>query len=236
MLISIHIPKTGGETFKSLLKSRFGEHYGEDYEGAITLATCPLRSSYWKCRFNLIHSFRTKNLPGGCLHGHFLGVKYRAYLRKAKFAAWFRNPVDRVVSHFEYWRRAEAMEIEIWEKVRSGDISLEQFVEIPEFQNTQYYFVKGIGVDNLDFVGITERFDQSLMLFDRILGFTADENERVVERENFNPSRMTGAYTLKDELRDKIEKLNCLDMEIYKQALDRHLDLCLRHGVDQDLT
>ena len=42
-----------------------------------------------------------------CIHGHFLPVKYRIALarRPAHYVTWLRDPVERIASHYAFWRR-----------------------------------------------------------------------------------------------------------------------------------
>src|SRR4030065_365461 len=42
-----------------------------------------------------------------CIHGHFLPLKYLllSVKRELKFITWMRDPVERILSHFFYWKR-----------------------------------------------------------------------------------------------------------------------------------
>ena len=79
MLISLHLPKTGGTSFRASLREMFGSRLLEDYCD-LPLNTRPLRRK----SHALIQCFalRHQRFPEfDCIHGHFLPLKYRLWQR-----------------------------------------------------------------------------------------------------------------------------------------------------------
>src|SRR5437773_5755585 len=128
MLISLHMPKTAGQSFAAALKAHFGDTLVEDYGGfpmntpeAVRNATA-LEESV---------ALAENEFPGvECIHGHFLPLKYSGLARRqATFITWMRHPVERVVSNYHYWKRTYQPETSpsLHRKVVEEDWSLERF-------------------------------------------------------------------------------------------------------------
>lgn len=95
VLISIHVPKTGGTTFRRILRKWFGEN---------------LSIHYFNERENRM-PVKHKTAPGICIHGHFnkkrkFGV--RDYYPEARqFISFLRDPFDIVLSRFFFVKQKE---------------------------------------------------------------------------------------------------------------------------------
>ena len=96
MIVSLHTPKSGGTSFKSLLENHFGESLKEDYKDV------PINTPLDK-RIRNVKDFDVKfklylkkyyYLKGvECIHGHFLPFKYKSLLKNDnnKFITWLRD-------------------------------------------------------------------------------------------------------------------------------------------------
>lgn len=106
MIVSVHLPKTAGKSFQAALTARFGESLLEDY-GDFPMNT----PEYDRNRAALAASLRNaeRDFRGiECIHGHFLPVKYLllSVRRPVTFVTWMRDPIQRLVSNYHYWRRS----------------------------------------------------------------------------------------------------------------------------------
>lgn len=103
-LVSLHLPKTAGTSFGLALAEHFGAAFWPDYDFPAMQVPRIRRelgtiAAGWRLRAQMPQSVR-------CVHGHFLPLKYRIALgRHADFAVWLREPVDRLLSHYHFWRR-----------------------------------------------------------------------------------------------------------------------------------
>ena len=77
-------------------------------------------------------------------------------------------------------------------------------------------------------IGITEQFYESIALFRVLFGIQLSQ---VAERRNVNPAQNGLSYEVAPEARKAIEKYRSQDIELYKKAKERFLDLRQRHGV-----
>lgn len=209
-LISIHIPKTAGTSFRNILK----DTYGEDSV----------------VRFDLVHKGKaifvenkelsSKKLPSHIkiIHGHFY---YSDLVEKLKIKkdipviVWLRNPVERVISNYNYFSKRLSEELD--EKGKGLDIlarmqkSLSEFARLEVNRNLISKFLDGILLEEMKFVGIQEYFDDDLEYFADLFGI---DNIQALEQN------ITGKkYQVSNDTYQEIAALNELDMKLYKQAL-----------------
>ena len=106
MLISVHLPKTAGSSFATSLNNHFGEsHYRADYND------WPINTPKTKRRYQAIKDFflnQKRDFSGiECIHGHFLPLKYLGLRNDSdtKYITWMRDPIQRMASHYHFWKR-----------------------------------------------------------------------------------------------------------------------------------
>ncbi len=221
MLISIHMPKTAGLSFRATLEEHFGDGFLPDYED-FPLAHPPFE------RHDLALQY-SKGVTGrdlsrvNCIHGHFLPVKYLllADTRPCHFVTWLRNPVERLVSHYHYWQRtydpASDRTSSLHSRVVEEGWTLEDFCLAPELRNVYTQFLWAFPLQHLDFLGITEHFDEDLRYFSTVfLGKKAEPrylNQRELAAEE------TWMEELSASTRAQIEAYHEEDHVLYREAL-----------------
>ena len=223
MLISLHLPKTAGTRFRSLLESHFAGRLLADY------ADAPLHETVAARRLHavrggadlLLRPCRLQNVDA--VHGHFLAIKYSLLPggRDWRRVTWLRDPVERLASHYFYWRRSyEPGESgPLHRRMMEEDWSLERFCLGPELRNIYQQFLWGVPLARFDFVGITEHFDDDIDDFARLIlgttNFTAiDPDSSAV---NANPEA-PHFYIEDTSLRARIEQHHAVDMAVYRMA------------------
>ena len=189
MIISVHIPKTAGTSFKHLLQQQFHERLLLDYtERPIwnNRVKGVGRALFAGLRMMVRHENKGEYQ---CVHGHFLALKYRflQIRRNASYVVWLREPAERLISHYYYWKRTPPAPgtPPLRAHVHALDYSLEDFCQEPLFRNLYSKFLFGVNLDQFDFIGITEDFDRSIDLFRKIFSFGLEENSN----KNRNPDR-----------------------------------------------
>lgn len=213
MLVSVHIPKTGGTTFRrTVLEPAFGDRILLDYEDKPLARDTAERNAH-------AHRF----LPGDdllarydCVHGHFHAVKYANAATPCEFACWLRDPVERVLSWFLYAQRGNG-------PVKG--MTFTDFLSLDRYHNVYAKYLWSFDIERFDFVGITEDYERSLDVFRRRFGIDACREGLAF---NANPDKdVRQAYVVSSKEREFIERTNSGDRDIYERG-KRHLDRLAR--------
>ena len=224
MLISVHTPKTGGSSFEAFLKNHFGHKFQEDYiENPLFSESFELYS-HNAILFNLeldeskrAH-YRSQNIS--CIHGHFIAHKYSNFLqdKNTNYVTWFREPAERLASHYKYWLRADSNGITtpLHHKVIEEKWSFKKFCLSEAMRNVYSKYLWNFPVEQFDFIGIYEHFDEDIKYFARhFLNITDFEIPKV----NVNPNKK-GNYSDEIDFLDELKSFHAADYELYNYALN----------------
>ncbi len=210
-LVSLHIPKTAGTSFRNILKSVYGDR-------AVVRLDINKRGV---TRLN--QEIYTDPQPPSAkvLHGHFVygDIVNRFELpEEYKKITWLRNPVQRVVSNYFYLD--SILKTLLSEKRKNLNIlnkmqrSLLEYAGDEINRNRQWKFLRGITLEEFDFVGIQEDFNEDLVEIAKVLNWPKQPQPI---RQNKTP---TERPPLDPEILRQIEKLNQADMDLYREALE----------------
>jgi len=222
VLVSIHMPKTAGTSFRGSLEEHFGDRFRHDYQDYPLAHAPPARRQQ---AIDWAESARVEDFAGvGCVHGHFLAVKYLQLAERlpCTFVTWLREPVARLVSHYHYWLRTydgeSSLVSPLHRRVVEEGWTLQQFCLAPELRDVYSEFLWGFPLDRLDFVGITEFFPEDLRYFSReILGNKVRShtlNQRPKDSERLSEAESGGLD------RPRIEAYHARDVGLYHRALE----------------
>lgn len=219
LLLSLHLPKTAGTSFADTLRAATGRGYRDDY------ADLPMQHGTWRRRLRAVHGGRhlRGRLPAGttCIHGHFLAVKYRIALgaQPACWITWMRDPVQRLVSHYAFWRRdydgtdpAQPLR----NRMLREEWSFERFALGPEMRNVYRQYLWAFDPARFAFIGITEHYEDDLAWLARQLGCPAVPSAALV-----NAERGDAGYSVEGAMRRRIEAHHAADVALYRWALAR---------------
>lgn len=218
MIVSIHVPKTAGTAFQQLLSNQFGSRL------LLENGDRPLAPGY------LVRSLRrtAKRWAGqtefdpsryDCIHGHFLARRFD-YLGKVRRIIWLRDPVQRVASHYHYWKRVPDMRNADCRLMIEKNMSLVQFAALPRMRNVQARFVDGCRLSDFAFIGLFENIDESLSRLSAATGIDASS----LPRSNANAEKSGDKYPISDAQAQRVFGLNKRDEKLYAEALS-HLGI-----------
>lgn len=237
VLIFIHIPRTAGQTLIWILERKYEKDEVYDFNLQIKGKN---KDTYEKRieSFNRLSEKQRANIR--LLHGHMSYGVHRHLPNQAMYISVLRNPLDRVVSAYYYYLQNPVNWL--YEKAKNGSIVpgsfqvLESLFEddaVPVWRNLINYQTGSLSgmnasepealiqaknnIDRFAVVGLTERFDETLMLMKKTLGW---KTFPYYENINVNPKRIKLTDIPKQTLR-VIERHNELDCELYEYAKKR---------------
>ena len=153
LIVSVHIPKTGGVTFREALGELAAGRLVHDYEDR------PLAPrSRWRVAARALPARRA---PGGDAR------RARALRRErstgavhpdARFVTWFRDPIERLISHFHYWQREpDPEEPDLPAPARRAPHARRVRARCPRCATSTRASSAACPVERFAFVGLTER-------------------------------------------------------------------------------
>ena len=209
-LLSIHIPKTAGTSFRNVLKSVYGSRSVSRLDirsggKKIELERKQLRGNRLSSRIRVVHGhFRYKDFTELFECGESLPV-----------ITWMRNPVERVISNYYYLAGVLANELQEEKKglniLAKMQRSLIEYAGNEISRNRMYKFLDGMPLEQFRFVGIHEHYREDLADLMALLGFEKFPDYRV----NVTAQKRE----VDEDTLQKIRELNALDMELYEEAL-----------------
>ena len=215
LIVSVHVPKCAGTSFRHLLAQIYGDRLWLNY-GTVFART----------------QARPGCVPAGTalIHGHFLADTFDDIVPPPTLVTWLRHPVERVVSHYYHFLRSPDMRDDCCRALHERQLSLRAFAELDWMRNQATRYFAGKTLADFAAVGIAEHFTDSLDIMADALGWNQPPTAIC---DNANPARTTASYPLPQELRNYLAYLNAADLATYAQAEVRLEEQCslLRRGV-----
>lgn len=218
MIVFLHIPKTGGTSFRFVLENNFGLRHCH--------TTHAHDNAYTEADFN----FAKKVFPHlDSLAGHNLIDPPRLPFTKPFFVTILRDPVARVISHYLQLHRRSPLNHEYEKAFRQHgeleNLHVKLMAGQRDLGKAKQFLEKHCG-----FVGFTEKFDLSLHVFDRLSPVKLDVR--------YLKQRITPGSPLKKQLAadtrflEMVREHNQLDLELYSFAMEEVFPrLCERAGI-----
>ena len=200
MLLSVHIPKTAGVSFRKMLSRLYGPGFVQ-YYWEISDAWGRIRS----------------DIPpeATCIHGHFAAHVLADRYPEASLVTWVREPVERVASSYYYRLRSPDWRHPVSVELHEKNLSLVEYAALDEVRNEMTRFFGERRPEDFAFIGLVEEIDDSIGKF--LARF--DLPTMPIPRENSNPDRQTPRYEISESEREQILDLNQLDWSLYQSCL-----------------
>lgn len=197
--VFIHIPKTAGTSFRASLEKieDVTRDYGNGNEHTSDLVNEHVYGS------NDLYALKESLFNrSSWLCGHMHLIKYLGITEPQNIVTFVRDPVERVISHFNHEVR--------W---LNSDVTIESFLNSHSAKNSQHRFLNGLPISLIGFVGITEQYSKSLSLLDKEMSIKVDE-----VKYNENDKKVSDVDDFEQGTLELIKQQNDLDQKLYNLA------------------
>ena len=224
MLLSMHIPKTAGTSFRQALHERLGKGLLLAYRGQVRsdrmivpftgrlLERLAPTDQETLAQYCAEHDVQ-------CIHGHFTLQSLCPILPDARCITFVRHPVGRLISAYNHLFVVMP---------QAEGTTFAEFLERKHSRNLYEHLGMLEHLDSLAFIGITEQYDRSLQLLEKKfpqLSSLRPEQANVSQGKRFTEKDLT------PELRARLLEVNDGDVEIYEAAKDWFEKECAAYGV-----
>jgi hypothetical protein len=246
--IYTHIEKTAGTSVRDALERAVGTSGLYLYSGRPGTSpfldkmmmglSYPVTRALLAGPYSRLHNVATRrmlakgseNIPSDAsvVMGHFIADQFDEALgeRSSIRAVTLREPLSRLISHFDDWKRLKGHHDWRVQVPYDPDLKFEDFATLPQMQNYQLRALGRLGLEDFDVVGVTESVDQSVGQF---LGLLAEAGtisgvpgaETLhISRYNRSPrSRKTNLEALSPSTIQSIRQFHAEDIDLYAQAV-----------------
>ena len=200
-ILFVHVPKTAGTTIRKMLLNIYGqESIMLDYK----------RQPVEEVLTTLNEESNLK-----VIYGHFHVKKYHDFFPDAKRIVWLREPIKRLISHYNYWART--LNKKKFRSLEQEKKQLLHFAKNPVNRNLINTYVGNL--NNFWFVGIQEFFEEDLAELKHKLGWDDCEILEANKNKSQNYKRLVQSVMDDSTLKQQLINLNKKDVELYQTAL-----------------
>lgn len=209
----LHIPKTGGSSFRESLKNMVGKD--SVIEDNPNRNECGARSADFFVKKGGVATLKNALFArrNAWLVGHVKYEKYADVFTPERMVSFVRHPVDRVISAYKHKCRHKGL-----------DLSLEEFVVKTKIHNAQSRSIPLGIADRFAFIGVTDRYSLCINLLNKKFDWNLIEVERQV-------APLEQQVLITNTVREMILERNQEDLALYKLASKRVEDSALEIGV-----
>ena len=224
MIISVHVPKTAGISLIRAWDEAFPDRVLRDYPNEFGAT-----EHRYADATEVAANAEVLREHYDVIHGHFHADKYLVFADQL-WVIFLREPVDRVVSLHEQFRRrlergrtlASADHADAVRAVERDPATVTEFARMVTGPQGAYRrYVGRDGLDRFSVVGLTERYGESLELLGAATGITLPQHQANTSEPTALKQYVADYPAVAAELRDIV----AADVEIYERGVARFEEL-----------
>lgn len=200
LIFFVHIPKTAGTSFRTGLESIYkvvcDYNQKSDKTSEIVLDHIYSRKDFFSFDQEL------SNQKYSCISGHIGIIKYQTLLDPRCIVSFMREPISRQYSSYKHYV-----------KHLEYKSDFKTFMNEKRFINTQEKFLRGMPIELIGALGITEKYSESLLLINDALNVDIPYIEK-----NTNKTIETIGDIVDKKTLQELRLLNRKDISLYKKA------------------
>lgn len=227
MIISLHVPKTGGETFKLALETAFGPRMRGDYGDMVGFVSDDILRHREKRATAMLEERDEIEQSYDIIHGHFIADKYRGLFRSEQYVAFFRHPMQQAISLYKYLQRQPLRKNPTIRDVQGSNVTFLDFLERQTVTNSQTELVGDVPLESFAMVAVAEEYERGVALFNATFGAKVEITESV----NVDPETAGRKHLLTAEEREAVRHHRAADIELYQRAKRMFNRLCVARGL-----
>ncbi|GED23424.1 hypothetical protein [Halomonas halmophila] len=212
VLLSIHLPKCAGTSFKNSLVSAYGKTCYLDYGNLVTNKSERARSVRLKKKRELLNMVLNGNFEYDIVHGHFYATKYLDVVERPKWVTVLRNPLELVPSYYNFLSSSNSNGPLF--KVARESSSLDEFASHPWFCNIMSKQIYPLHLKDFYLVSTLDSYEEFCDAFGQVSGQTFNPDHKV--NISSKPS-----HSLTRNQKDIIENNNSLDLKLYSDLVSK---------------
>lgn len=214
MILSLHIPKAAGNSFRHLLQTQFGDRLMPDY-GDWAGFNVPSAIEHRNIRTLHMRGRRDELLQRyDVIHGHFIADKYLGLFPREDFVAFFRDPYQQALSHYYFLLRNPQREHPEEKMFHDARMTLHDYLSWDAFHDQQLQYLGSLSIDDFAMVGLSEEFYRGVDLFNSLFGCDLRGDSFL----NVNPDHCGGPYRIDQDVRKAVDKYRAGDVDLYRRA------------------
>lgn len=210
MICFCHMIKTAGTTLNYILRNNYGHNvFAADNELALKKIKRLLNFNK-NIRVISGHSIRATN-------------DYDSFISDIKYITFLRNPVERYISHYNHRNLDRKPKQEIKDRLKligENDYQTKFILGATNIEERSYIAGKNELEkakrklnNDYSFVGLVEKFDESLVLMKRLIN--CEHLDIRYKKKNVNKSKAIEAININESIKNEILEANKIDCELF---------------------
>jgi hypothetical protein len=216
LLAFIHVAKTGGRSVSMLLRSTYGPRYVRALPWRVPAPGAdPFTLEFVVPKYDVEDYRRLKRLCPGmrCVGGHAVALWSGLHeVEPTRYFAFMREPLKRGASHFQYHVRTETDPL-AWERWLAWPVHQNHQVKLFARSGDAEEAIRAVEKHEV-FIGLTERFDESLVILKRLV---APELNLAYRRRNVARDDAIAAALLADfDRREQLRRMYAAELPFFE--------------------